>query len=543
MTKINALLQRGLKKFWASKSGGVLIYIAFGLPILLGAMALSIDLGRAFILNTELKDFSDAAALAGAAELDGRDGAMDAAKLAARTGLSGTLFNVQAFATDGGPNITVDRVVLLRNLPADGTDFVVADTATSDVDARFIFVSVVDRRVRSGLSRSLGVIPDFTTDARSIAGFQSVHCRVPAMMMCNPLEADGSDGETPFPLPLDPASDCTSSNRHVGAQLKESCFKGRQMLLKTTGKGSNYVPGNLGLLDCFGGGQGTNCVAPDIASATPRSCVGGTVNLRTGQAMGPVRTAVNTRFDMYDAPMFNGEQGNTNYRPALDVVKGHTGNGCNSAPPKKPADPPIATSFPKDKCFVDGDCPGGRFGFGVWYQETYDNDLEDPNNPLVEPYWEINHPDDDQPTSADAPYFKDYADMTRYEVYRLEIDTALAFDPGIPNNAPIGENGNPTCYSGGQLSDPSMVDPDDDGPDSIDRRVFTLAAVNCLQYEVDTGKKLAGNVDNVPVIGFVDFFLTQPAEGTGNDKADIYGEVIGVATNDSGLKDIVQLYR
>ena len=39
------------------------------------------------------------------------------------------------------------------------------------------------------------------------------------------------------------------------------------------------------------------------------------------------------------------------------------------------------------------------------------------------------------------------------------------------------------------------------------------------------------------------FFLTQPAEGTGNDKADIYGEVIGIATNDNGLRDIVQLYR
>ena len=87
MTKINALLQRGLKKFWTSNSGGVLIYVAFGLPILLGAMALSIDLGRAFILNTELKDFSDAAALAGAAELDGRDGARAAAEQAARTGL------------------------------------------------------------------------------------------------------------------------------------------------------------------------------------------------------------------------------------------------------------------------------------------------------------------------------------------------------------------------------------------------------------------------------------------------------------------------
>ncbi|MCZ6845578.1 MAG: pilus assembly protein TadG-related protein, partial [Alphaproteobacteria bacterium] len=148
-------LRRYLRKISISECGGVLIYLAFGLPILLGAMALSIDLGRAFILNTELKDFSDAAALAGAAELDGRDGARAAAEAAARSGLSGTLLNVQAFATDGGgPGIAIDPgplgVVLLRNLPADGTDFTVADTATSDADARFIFVSVVNRNIRSG---------------------------------------------------------------------------------------------------------------------------------------------------------------------------------------------------------------------------------------------------------------------------------------------------------------------------------------------------------------------------------------------------------
>ena len=67
----NPDLRKFLRKLHTSKSGGVLIYVAFGLPMLLGAMALSIDLGRAFILNTELKDFSDAVALAGAAELDG----------------------------------------------------------------------------------------------------------------------------------------------------------------------------------------------------------------------------------------------------------------------------------------------------------------------------------------------------------------------------------------------------------------------------------------------------------------------------------------
>lgn len=208
-----------LKRLCACEHGGVLIYLAFMLPMLMGAMALSVDLGRAFILNTELKDFPDAAALAGAAELDGRDGAMAASESAARSGLAGTLLNVQAFATDGGGSgIVVDQVVLLRNLPADGTNFTVGDTATSDADARFIFVSVVNRNVRSGLSRALGVVSDYDTRARSIAGFQAVHCRIPAMMMCNPLE----DNVTPFPTA--DLNGCNFSDLGVGAALKKECL-------------------------------------------------------------------------------------------------------------------------------------------------------------------------------------------------------------------------------------------------------------------------------------------------------------------------------
>jgi Flp pilus assembly protein TadG len=250
-------------KLRASEHGGVIIYLAFMLPMLMGAIALSVDLGRAFILNTELKDFSDAAALAGAAELDGRDGAIDASISAARSGLSGTLLNVQAFATDGGgPGIVVDQIVHLRNLPADGTNFTLDDTATSNADARFIFVSVVNRNVRSGLSRALGVIPDFNTSARSIAGFQAVHCRIPAMMMCNPLE----DKLTPFPTA--DLVGCEFADLGVGALLKKDCLYGRQMLMKTGGGKlpgggkAAYVPGDFGLLDCLDGKQGTNCVAP-----------------------------------------------------------------------------------------------------------------------------------------------------------------------------------------------------------------------------------------------------------------------------------------
>jgi Flp pilus assembly protein TadG len=243
MFQAKPILRDYLRKISASRSGGVLIYLAFALPILLGAMALSIDLGRAFILNTELKDFSDAAALAGAAELDKADGAIARAELAARTGLSGTLVNVQAFATDGsGPNIIIkpgqDGIVFLKNLPADGTDFTAADTATSDADARFIFVSVVNRNVRSGLSRALGVIPEFNTSARSIAGRGNIMCEVPAMFMCNPLEADGTNGTEIFPLDGTP---CTIANLGMGKPLKEVCLKGRQMKMRSGGGGQQRL--------------------------------------------------------------------------------------------------------------------------------------------------------------------------------------------------------------------------------------------------------------------------------------------------------------
>ena len=69
MIRANLNVRKKLRELRASKSGGVLIYISFALPILLGAMALSIDLGRAFILNTELKDFADAVIVPGYVDL------------------------------------------------------------------------------------------------------------------------------------------------------------------------------------------------------------------------------------------------------------------------------------------------------------------------------------------------------------------------------------------------------------------------------------------------------------------------------------------
>ena len=71
-----------------------------------------------------------------------------------------------------------------------------------------------------------------------------------------------------------------------------------------------------------------------------------------------------------------------------------------------------------------------------------------------------------------------------------------------------------------------------------------MAVVNCLQYEDDTGSALNGNESDVPVIGFIDLFLTEPAVEQGSSKANIYAEVVRVAPIGlNGLRDIVQLYR
>ena len=440
MITINALLQRGLKKIWASKSGGVLIYVAFGLPILLGAMALSIDLGRALILNTELKDFSDASALAGAAELDGRDGARDgardAAEAAARTGITGTLLNLQGFATDGGgPNIVVDPgpggVVFLKKLPADGTDFVADDTATSDADARFIFVKVVNRDVRSGLSRSLGVIAPFETSAKSIAGFVRVTCKVPTMFMCNPLE-DPTFTPPSSPLGLNPTA-FPSGGCQLGTAVpvvgQEGCLRGIQMLLKRNGGNSgSYFPGEFGLLQCppSMGGPGADCVKESIATAEPSHCISAFAKVKTGQNTGPVSAAINVRFD-YFSPLMGGNVGgggppgttpevqDPNYRPAIHVQKGwqpRAGGGQKGC--SEPGEFPEVTTMalPRDSCFyLDPVCPGGngRYGVGDWHGKG-------------DEYWAINHVG---VARADSIYSRSYPAAAKKLVHSWRVNCSM----------------------------------------------------------------------------------------------------------------------
>ena len=60
---------QSLKRFWQEKSGGVIVYTAFAIPVLLGAVGLAVDAGLWYADKRVVQSAADAAAVAGALEI------------------------------------------------------------------------------------------------------------------------------------------------------------------------------------------------------------------------------------------------------------------------------------------------------------------------------------------------------------------------------------------------------------------------------------------------------------------------------------------
>ncbi len=179
--------------------GTVAVYVVIAAPVLLGIGALSIDLGRLMTVNTELQSAADAAAMAGARELDQFPGSRDRARATA----AGAVANLQTFAT-GGADVTIDTtncanppvapcIRFLKKLPASDNDPIkTSHRATTDKEARFIEVHVASRTVTNGLIRLVGGPAVASTSATAVAGHQDMVCDIPLMYMCNPSEPAGN---------------------------------------------------------------------------------------------------------------------------------------------------------------------------------------------------------------------------------------------------------------------------------------------------------------------------------------------------------------
>jgi len=488
-SKSGSITAQALRRLTRNDRGTVLPYFAVLTAALVGFAGLSVDVGRLVTTNTQAKSAADAAALAGAtmlasairapgADPNNPQPVIDAVRQAAQQGVS----NRQTFATVGtgstattGGTVRIASIRLLTSLPElnGGSASASVDAyVTSDPwKAKFIEVTTDTMNQQNAFLPVVGTERTSGTRATAIAGYTQVVCNVPPLWICNPADTGG-----------------TSSGIFVPED-----WRGKEARLKASGPGSAWAPGNFGLLDSPNG-TGANAVAQMMATVAPNTCFKSEgANLRPGQASS-VRTALNTRFDIYENPYFgsNADKSNPNYRPARNVIKGMKwdNNNCNGFTN-------VGMKFPQDS-----NLSTSRIGNGVWNCLTY---------------WNANHAGVAAPSGCTNPSQK-----TRYEIYRYEIDNNLL------TNLSSTENGAPQCYKGGA----STIN------DSPDRRVLYFAMINCSQNQLN------GNRDNVPVAAFGKAFLPEPVASTPGDEIIIeFIDVTRPGADDGVLHEIVQLYR
>ena len=177
------------KIFWKDEEGSILILFTVLVFVIMGMIGLAHEGGRLLGVNNQLQDLADAAALAGARELDGAAVPWPGPRTAART----LLGNDPRWA-EGGPS---DATAQLKGGTA-GVEFFeklkgvdgAAGTSLPLTNryARFIRVTTVDRPVLAHFVRAVGASNSLQTIATATAGSSIVACEVQPLMMCNPFE-------------------------------------------------------------------------------------------------------------------------------------------------------------------------------------------------------------------------------------------------------------------------------------------------------------------------------------------------------------------
>ena len=267
------------------------------------------------------------------------------------------------------------------------------------------------------------------------------------------------------------------------------------------------------------------------AQARPSACfLRSGVELRTG-SISSVRSAVNVRFDMYEADQSRNKN-DERYRPALNVRKGYVAPGggkggggkadpCNSQPT---TDPSRARGLTRDTCFAARTCAAFSSGFSSYMQGRIGDGRWD-----FDGYWSVNHGSTPKPVGPGGVVWSNAAPPSRYDVHRYEIDNGLV---GAKSSG--GETGTPACYSG-----PAPTD-------APDRRLLYGAVLDCLSLNdpANGGPIRGGSSDKLPVTAFARFFITEPVE-KGKEDA-IWVEMVDVfepGVRNDVSRDLVQLYR
>jgi Putative Flp pilus-assembly TadE/G-like len=511
-----------LRAFLADTHGVTWLYISVASAALFGFAALVIDFTRVEVTHTQARAAAEAAALAGASQLDGNLDSITRATNAAQT--TPLVQNTQTLGTSPG-NITITGIRFLSGIPAgdptlprspSALDSFVLSLADPDapLEARFIEVTTQQVTVNNSFIQILGGGGTAVTISEAVAGFTQVLCRRSPLAICNPVENPASPYGTPAP-PFNIAD-----------------WKGRQILIKGAGPGADWVPGDFALVD-VDGLQSTPAIWEALAESEPDVCINARIDLKPGQVQG-ARNALNTRFGMYENPHGGNKGGNSRFRPARSVAKGMVlsdpTDQCSFVDATSVGLQDRSMALPRDVDATNyagatngtGPTNSHRFGTGSWNCAAYMAAMHPTVTPLA---WCT--------STTDGTV----AGRSRYDAYRAEIDGTAPFtSQTIPNRSgdtPPGENANSAlgaCYTGGAgtLSD------------TPDRRLLYFAVINCIELG-----PLRGNSNgDLPVEAFVESFLTETVADP-SDGPEILLEVKDIVRPGVGgvLHDIVQLYR
>ena len=508
--------------------GAILIMAALVMALLIGIAAFALDLGRLFVLHTEMQNAVDAAVLSAAAELDGETDSPDAivrAKTAANQEMLNHLahFSKQAkllkdlddesVSGPGVPDVFtfyswIGGKYDLTDPPsgclldADGR----CQTASA-YDASYVQIKLdpallsggnIDARYDIDLYflpvLSLFGIDTSTTASTQVVALAGSHqaavCNYPPMIICDP-----SEGGPPL-------------------------IPGENVLLKAHGPGVSWGPGTFGWLipghvddDPYDDGlSGNQLLAHRLGSIYGAECGDPIVEVNPGEKQNWPRWGLNTRFGIYK----NMDENET-FPSAPNII-----------------------DYPRDDLLTDDSgtpCEKSdeRFGGGIWTASECNT------APNKQPSTFSKDDFDSAFHGASVPV------TTRDEYYRWELEplNSLAVNTiadadleADEKNCPDGEGDNCRILNGQPFPSADYVDDDD----SDKRRELFVAAVACVEIDIKSNSVI--NINEVEG-KWMRFFLTEHIASP-SDRVDILAEFIEIVDkrkdDEEHFKKVIQLY-
>jgi Flp pilus assembly protein TadG len=506
--------------FAKDKDGNVAIFLTLTLPVIIGMIGLVLDGGALIHLNSDLQELADAAAIAGAAELDGASDAIDRATDKAEHLLN----NDPHWSNVARSGVQITTPTFYSKLSVDPVTKKPTDTPTTNpAQARFIKVTTVTRERAVSFLAAVGAAANAQTSASAVAGSITIACNVQPLMLCNPYEANN------------PPSDFNAT-------------PGQLFHFKQKGNTGGFSPGDFGLLDPPGvNSAGAKTIRNLLSKQSPNFCYVNEVSPRPGQIAGDVADAINVRFDLTP----NGNTTGLDQTPAPNVIKGIMTDpskpldACKSSKydmDQWPSPPSPASTIPPN-VLPNGTPNTAQLPLATDMTPTPPVSILDIGNTMdsvaANAYWNYHH-GANWPAVGGTP-------ITRFQAYCQER--------GLGNDCQ-GSN-SPQTWDANSEPNAPQCSPASAG--DYKRRLISVAVINCLAQEVQ-----GNQATNVRSNEYAVFFLTSPSPtsqpGALNNylgsatNGDILAEFVetitpaGCAANPTnpfcnGLHQVVQLYR